>query len=173
MQLVQPFGFLDENQIRWPVPSGTKVDGASIPKVLWPLIGGPFEGKYRYASVIHDYYCDTRLRPWRMVHRVFYNAMRVSDTPETLAKLMYAGVLFGGPRWSDTVVENVNLPPTDLSTLFYAAHSKFEDGVIAAVDVEKESSAPTMLEEHVILPGGNGEAMDLEKNEKPHFRSQS
>jgi Protein of unknown function (DUF1353) len=84
MQLVQPFGFLDENQIRWPVPSGTKVDGASIPKVLWPLIGGPFEGKYRYASVIHDYYCDTRLRPWRMVHRVFYNAIRVSDTPETL-----------------------------------------------------------------------------------------
>jgi hypothetical protein len=76
---------------------------------------------------------------------------------------MYAGVLFGGPRWSDTVVENVNLPPTDLSTLFYAAHSKFEDGVIAAVNVEKEPSAPTMLEEHVILPGGNGEAMDLEK----------
>jgi hypothetical protein len=166
MRLLEPFGFLDENQTRWPVPPRTKVDGASIPKVLWPLIGGPFEGKYRNASVIHDYYCDTRRRPWRMVHRVFYNAMRVSDTPETLAKLMYAGVLFGGPRWSDTVVDNVNLPPPDLNMLFSVAHSTFEKGVITAVHVEDETFAPSDLEEHVILPGGKVEALDLEKMER-------
>jgi Protein of unknown function (DUF1353) len=165
MRLTEPFGFLDENQIRWPVPSMTDVDGASIPRVLWPFIGGPFEGKYRYASVIHDYYCDTRRRPWRMVHRVFYNAMRVSGTKETLAKLMYAGVLFGGPRWSDTVEHNVNLPPPDLNMLLSVAHSKFEKGVIAAVHLEEETSAPPDLEEHVTLPNGKVEALDLKKIE--------
>ena len=42
------------------------------------LIGGPFEGKYRVASIIHDYYRDVRSRPWQDVHRVFYEAMLAS-----------------------------------------------------------------------------------------------
>jgi len=163
MQLLEPFGFLDENQVRWPVPARAQVDGASIPRPLWSLMGGPFEGKYRDASVIHDYYCDTRRRPWRKVHRVFYNAMRVSGTNETLAKLMYAGVLFGGPRWSDTVEHNVNLPPPDLNMLFSVAHSEFEKGVIAAVYMKDKTSAPHNLEEHLVLPNGKVEALDLEK----------
>src|SRR5215471_561969 len=83
MRLVEPFGFLDPEQKRWPVPPGAKVDGASIPQALWSLIGGPFEGKYRDASVVHDYYCDVRTEPWRAVHKVFYNAMRASDVSES------------------------------------------------------------------------------------------
>lgn len=109
MRVVEDFGFLDREQKRWPVPIGAKVDGASIPQPLWPLIGGPFEGKYRDASVVHDYYCDVRTEPWQAVHRVFYNAMRASGVSEHLAKVMYAGVYWGGPRWSDTTVDNARL----------------------------------------------------------------
>jgi Protein of unknown function (DUF1353) len=42
------------------VPAGAIVGGASIPQVFWSIIGGPFEDKYREASVIHDYYCEQK-----------------------------------------------------------------------------------------------------------------
>ena len=45
----------------WTAPKGAKVDGASIPQLFWTPIGGPFEGKYRYASVIHDTECDATI----------------------------------------------------------------------------------------------------------------
>lgn len=88
------------------------MDGASIPRALWTLIGGPFEDKYRNASIIHDWYCDVRSRPWKDTHRVFYHAMITSSVPIAQAKLLFAGVYWGGPRWSQTVVENIVLATT-------------------------------------------------------------
>lgn len=52
MQLVKPFAYLDSHGVSWPVPAGTKVDGASIPRALWTILGAPYTGKYRDASVI-------------------------------------------------------------------------------------------------------------------------
>ncbi len=65
MELVQPFTYIDSHGVSWPVPSGVQVDGASIPRVFWSIIGAPFTGKYRDASVIHDYYA----RPGRDIGR--------------------------------------------------------------------------------------------------------
>jgi hypothetical protein len=84
--------------------------------VLWSLIGGPFEGKYRNGSVVHDYYCDVRSANWRSVHKMFYRAMLVSGVSVRRAKVMYAAVYFAGPRWNDTVVENVRLGPPAVPT---------------------------------------------------------
>lgn len=109
MKLVQPFAFVDAAKLKWNVPKDATVDGASIPRLLWTIIGGPFEGKYREASVIHDWFCDKRNRPWKAVHRMFYEAMLTSGVNAAQAKVMYAGVYGGGPRWSETVVSNNNL----------------------------------------------------------------
>jgi hypothetical protein len=152
MRLVEPFGFLDTEQKRWPVPSGAKVDGASIPQPLWSLIGGPFEGKYRDASVVHDYYCDVRTEPWRAVHRVFYNAMRASGVSEPRAKLMYAAVRFAGPRWTDTAVENARLAALAedhlLADVISYGRSPFSLGVLGATSVEGESAAEVTRREN-------------------------
>lgn len=110
MRLVEEYRFRDAAGRDWTAPANAIVDGASIPRALWTLIGGPFEGKYRNASVIHDWYCDTRSRPWRDVHRVFHDAMRAAGVGGLRAKVMYAAVYHGGPRWDDGVVANVNLP---------------------------------------------------------------
>ena len=83
----------------WPVPPGAWLDGASIPRPLWSLIGGPFEGRYRNASIVHDHYCITQVRPWQDVHRMFYEAMRCSGTGAAKAKIMYYSVYRFGPRW--------------------------------------------------------------------------
>lgn len=100
MQLAQPFAYVDSHDIRWTVPSGVKVDGASIPSVFWSLIGSPYTGKYREASVIHDYYCATKSRHWKAVHRVFLDGMLARGVNKTQAELMYLAVYRFGPRWN-------------------------------------------------------------------------
>ena len=99
MRTLSEFGFLDADGRHWLVPSGTSVDGASIPKTLWSLLADLWEGKYRDAIVMHDYYCSVRDMDWRSVHLMFYRALLVSGIPVSGAKLVYAGVYFAGPRW--------------------------------------------------------------------------
>jgi hypothetical protein len=99
MTLLDDFGYVDPARTTWRASKGHKIDGASIPPVFWSFIGGPFEGKYRNASVVHDYECDVKKRPWPSVHRMFYNAARCGDVEQTKAKVMYAAVYHFGPRW--------------------------------------------------------------------------
>lgn len=99
VELKVPFAYQDPGGKLWSVPTGTVVNGASIPQSFWSIIGGPFEGKYREASVIHDYLCDTQTATWEDTHLVFYNAMRANDVGTLKAKLMYAAVYNFGPRW--------------------------------------------------------------------------
>lgn len=106
VQLTQPFAYIDPFAMRWEVPPGYEVDGASIPQPLWSLVGSPFTGKYRDASVIHDRYCDLKNRPWGAVHRVFYDAMLTSGVSPMRAKIMYGAVVWGGPRWTTEVVNS-------------------------------------------------------------------
>jgi hypothetical protein len=99
MKVLARFGYVDPTRIEWDAPAGSIVDGASIPRFAWSIIGGPFEGKYRDASVVHDVACDQRKRPWESVHEMFYSAMRASGVGSVLAKTMYAAVYHFGPRW--------------------------------------------------------------------------
>lgn len=109
VRLVERFAFIDCQEKTWEVPADARVDGASIPRLLWTIIGGPFEGRYRNASIIHDWYCDRRTRPWERVHEIFYEAMLTSGVSATQARILYTGVLLGGPRWSLTAVANNSL----------------------------------------------------------------
>lgn len=102
MTLLDDFGYVDAGNFAWKAPKGRNIDGASIPQVFWTFIGGPFEGKYRNASVVHDYECDVKQRPWRSVHRMFYNASRCGGVEETRAKVIYAAVYHFGPRWGES-----------------------------------------------------------------------
>ncbi len=143
MQVQNKFGFRDAGQMDWPVPVGTQVDGASIPWPLWSFVGGPYEGKYRDASVVHDYYCDVRIRPWRDVHRTFHDAMIVSGTHPRQAKLMYLAVYYCGPRWTDQAMHNSKLPqpaseaPDD--TLYFRKRTAFEDDLLSAFEYDGHS----------------------------------
>src|ERR1043166_8599109 len=54
MTLLNELRYTDPRGGVWVAPAGSKVDGASIPRSLWTFRGGPFEGRYRNASVLHD-----------------------------------------------------------------------------------------------------------------------
>src|ERR1700710_1016643 len=109
VRLLADMTFYDPAETRWAVPAAAVVDGASIPRFLWTIIGGPFEGRYRDASIIHDWFCDRRTRTWQATHRVFYDAMLVSGVAVTQSKILYFGVRYGGPRWETRVSINTNL----------------------------------------------------------------
>ena len=100
MVLLEDFSFTDASGTVWSVPKGWKIDGATIPSFFWSFVGSPYTGDYRRASVIHDYYCDRKNRPWKSVHRLFYEASLVGGVPEAKAKLMYLAVYKKGPRWT-------------------------------------------------------------------------
>lgn len=100
--LLQDFQFTDPNGLRWTTPKGWEVDGASIPRIAWSVVGGPMSGKYLYASVIHDRYCDTKTRTALATHRTFYYGMKASGVSDGKAKVMYWAVRTFGPSWKIT-----------------------------------------------------------------------
>lgn len=102
-QLLQPIGYVgpEPDKQPWPVPAGITLDGASIPRPLWSLIGGPFEGRYRNASIVHDHYCVIKTRAWKATHRMFHLAMLCSGVSTFKAKVMFYAVYRFGPRWPD------------------------------------------------------------------------
>jgi hypothetical protein len=103
MRLLEDVVYVDPAGIPWKARKGYSTDGASIPRAFWTVVGGPFEGNYRNAAVIHDQFCsdpDHGLRTWQEVHRMFYFALRASGVAEVTSKVLYAAVFLGGPRWT-------------------------------------------------------------------------
>lgn len=94
-----PLTFTDPGGQAWTAPAGVEVNGASIPRALWSIVGSPFAGAYLRASVIHDHYCVTMERPWRETHLAFWYGCRADGVSKTYANLLYAGVMRFGPRW--------------------------------------------------------------------------
>jgi Protein of unknown function (DUF1353) len=99
MTLLSELRYIDPKGVAWVAPKGSVVDGASIPRYLWSLMGGPFEGKYRNASVLHDVAYEERNRPWQDCDRMFYDAMRCSGVSVTEAKTMYYVLYKFGHHW--------------------------------------------------------------------------
>jgi hypothetical protein len=99
IKLINSFGYIDPRGVHWDAPAGYVTNGASIPPSLWAVVGGPFDGPYRDAAVLHDYYCDSKLRSSDDTHRMYYEAAVARGTSENIASTMYAGIVFGGPKW--------------------------------------------------------------------------
>jgi len=97
--LLEDFNFTDPNKFNWNTPKGWEVDGASIPKLAWSLVGGPMSGKYIHASIIHDRYCDIKSRTTHDTHRNFYYGMKANGVSDSKANIMYWAVRTFGPSW--------------------------------------------------------------------------
>jgi len=143
MTLLEDFAYVDANGIKWSAPEGSVVNGASIPRPFWSLIGGPFEGKYRNASVVHDVYCVTRSCSWQDTHRMFYQACRTAGVGLVKSKTMYYAIYHFGPRWSSGF--NLAARQQSLAEPDAAAIRKFITQKNPSLD-EIEATSPTLLE---------------------------
>jgi Protein of unknown function (DUF1353) len=109
MTLLSELRYTDPDGVVWIAPAGSVVDGASIPRSLWSLMGGPFEGKYRNASVLHDVSYDQHTKPWQQCDRMFYNAMRCSGVSAVEAGTMYYALRKFGHHWKAPKAEPVKV----------------------------------------------------------------
>ncbi|MDY6922958.1 MAG: DUF1353 domain-containing protein [Pseudomonadota bacterium] len=177
-RLLGPIAYHRPDGTAWPVPAGSTLDGASIPRALWTLIGGPFEGKYRNASIVHDRYCDSHERRWQDTHRMFHDAMRCSGVGAARAGVMFYAVYRFGPRWADPALEGVAFAgdpavPTDAvaesllcDAEAIAEHGLSPDEIVALAEardaatpsggLEGVSSSPSSAELLVIAGGAGG-----------------
>ena len=103
MTLLSDLRYTDPHGLAWVASAGSIVDGASIPRSLWSVMGGPFEGKYRNASVLHDVAYEQRNRPWQDCDRMFYNAMRCSGVSAVEAKTMFYALYRFGHHWKFSI----------------------------------------------------------------------
>lgn len=102
MRLVQELKFTDTTSRVWVAPAGSRINGASIPRIFWPIVGSPYVGKYRRASVIHDVECALKFSDWEDVHRVFNEMMKFDRVDNHLRQRIFKAVWYFGPRWGAT-----------------------------------------------------------------------
>lgn len=104
---LEPLDFVDAAGRRWHAPTGTLTDGASVPPLFTAIVGSPTAPEFVNAAVMHDAMCgvgNTDLpgfhdATWEATHRMFYEGLRVGGTEDPRAKVMFAAVYLGGPRW--------------------------------------------------------------------------
>ena len=110
MRLLRDFFYTDPSMKRWSGPQGSLVDGASIPRALWTIVGSPYTGDYRRASIVHDIACDEAggdQAKRRAADRMFYHACRAGGCSIWQSILLYLGVRIGAlvtnvPKWYAT-----------------------------------------------------------------------
>lgn len=95
MRVLKGVVYETPNKKRWEAPAGSVVNGASIPRLLWSVIGSPYVGDYRRASVVHDVACETPKVPRKAADRMFYYACRADGCGWLQAKVLYIGVRIG------------------------------------------------------------------------------
>ncbi len=115
VKLLNELTFTDPAGREWHAPVGLVSDGASIPEVLWSIMGNPFAGRYRRAALFHDEACRNREASAKDSHRMFYDAMIADGVELEVAQRFYAAVRLFGPSWPDPrrrAMSLMNLPPT-------------------------------------------------------------
>ena len=113
--------FIDLDKMAWKAGKGDVTDGASIPELFQPIIGGPWREDYLPAAVMHDHYTQREhlVRPWWTTDRMFYQAMLIRHVGFIRASVMYYAVYVFGPHWDKLEVgSQLHLPrPRHLSVI--------------------------------------------------------
>jgi hypothetical protein len=78
------------------VMRGFVTDGASIPPVLWWIIGNPWNGLVLPAAIIHDALYQSEALPRAVADEVFYQLLRRRGVGRVKAWAMWAGVRAAG-----------------------------------------------------------------------------
>lgn len=102
MILLETCYFLDSRGVLWVAPAGRRINGASIPRVLWSLVGHPYSGDGRRASVLHDCGYEDHYHSREETDRMYLEAMIADDVDPWEANRNYNAVrMFGESHWGD------------------------------------------------------------------------
>lgn len=95
MTLVNDFRYIDPDDRTWDAPANSAINGASIPAALWSIVGSPYTGDYRRASVVHDVACDSQGISPKDADVMFFYACLCGGCTLKQAGLFYLAVRLG------------------------------------------------------------------------------
>ena len=166
MQLdTETLTFVDSKRVHWIAPKGTLTDGATVPRLALTVTDGRFDAAFLKAAVVHDAYCQREnrdrtpeqycARPWKDIHRMFFEASVAGGTNLELAKLMYAAVLLGGPRCDDEKRDLQHLPDEVLIRGFSGTKTWIEQDNPSVEEIEAfiNTREPLLVELHELEVG--------------------
>ncbi len=78
------------------VEAGFVTDGASIPRLLWRVVGHPFMGLVLLPAIIHDALYQSEALPRDVCDRIFFDLLVANGVNKNKARVMYWGVRIGG-----------------------------------------------------------------------------
>lgn len=107
MKVIENFWYIDPEARKWPAPAGSIINGASIPRPLWSLVGSPYTDDYRRASIVHDVACDDPKVDRKEADKMFFHACRAGGCTPLQARWLYAGVRIGA--WSSASLPKESL----------------------------------------------------------------
>ena len=107
MCLLEDFSFTGPDERVWKAPKDAIINGASIPRALWALVGSPFTDDYRRASIVHDVACNTPTVERKDADVMFYHACRAGGCSAKQAQILYSGVRIGA--WASLSLPSVTL----------------------------------------------------------------
>ncbi len=149
--------FIDSSGVKWIAPQGTLTDGASVPRLALWITDGRFDKEFLKAAVVHDAYCQEdnetrcpdqyRTKPWKVVHRMFFEACLAGGTSLSKARIMFVAVWIGGPRWNDPDNDLQIVPSEVLRAGFDGCKKWIEDTDPTLEEIESwmDKREPTIL----------------------------
>lgn len=87
---------LEWKQNRYFLREGFKTDGASIPRILWPIVGHPFQPRLLAGAILHDALCQSNLIPRIDSDRLLRQLAKAYGVQSTKVYIIYIGVKVGG-----------------------------------------------------------------------------
>lgn len=146
MELMEDFSFEDSQGKVWTAPVGSRINGASIPQILWSTVP-PYVGKYRRASVVHDFHCVAKVETSEAVHRMFHDACLSDGLSVKLAGMMFAAVYGFGPKWDNSSEAGTIIPSMQSATTSSLSEREFE--IVTEWITQNLPESPEEIEEYI------------------------
>ncbi|MDH5716416.1 MAG: DUF1353 domain-containing protein [Spirochaetia bacterium] len=120
MELLEDFVYTDANGKKWIAKKGTKINGASIPRALWSIVGSPFAGDYRRASIVHDAAIKDSSIEREEADKMFYYACLAGGCSKEQTALLFAGT-----RLKAYYNKSKNINELDGASIFSSIKEKY------------------------------------------------
>ena len=96
VKLLTAFSYVRPNGKTITAPREFVADGAPIPRIFWRIIGSPFVGLYRDASIIHDYLYRVQTCSRAEADLIFLEGMKTSGVNIFKRHAMHRALRIGG-----------------------------------------------------------------------------
>jgi Protein of unknown function (DUF1353) len=110
-EVIDGLQYKEEGGRSWRIPSGAIVESRCFSTVLLALIGQPFEGLIKNASLLYNYFCLNQTRARDDVNGMFREAMLASGIQEGEVNVLYNAVVRFGPNWNVRGIDPACLRP--------------------------------------------------------------